>query len=365
MNLNDKMTEVCDMGSTYMIPKESENESIASGQLDQKISISKKDEFPIVNNDVSLLKDVPGIQTQESHVTDITAQTDKRSNIQLLLELKQRKENLLNEIKNFGFQIKPKEFESYSEYFIIHNFERGRSVSGQVDINMLRRKEHGIYYKRIKPNFENSPSPIPSLSSSNNLSDSNAINNHDLDKLNKDNEHAGAKSSYPEETLSSSNITTRSSTIQSTQSAAITTTPNVNGKDELRDSNLINGDISLKSIIPISASDGSRRRSSRISKKEQTNLNDDEFTKYGFKSENGGEGPQIHDLFESLVPKIDSPYRRSDWILQAKQRYIPEKQLHTKPEYEVVKMNELVTAERIQTILLKFEGGVAGVRKKG
>lgn len=62
------------------------------------------------------------------------------------------KRKLVNEIREFEKSIKPLEFESYQDYFLIKTFKKGISASGHVDIDSLRNKEYGIYYKKIKRN---------------------------------------------------------------------------------------------------------------------------------------------------------------------------------------------------------------------
>lgn len=73
----------------------------------------------------------------------------KNSDLQSLINDKRR---LINEIKDFNKSIKPLEFESYQDYFLIKTFKKGISASGHVDIDSLRNKEYGIYYKKIKRN---------------------------------------------------------------------------------------------------------------------------------------------------------------------------------------------------------------------
>ncbi|EDO15135.1 hypothetical protein Kpol_413p10 [Vanderwaltozyma polyspora DSM 70294] len=274
-------------------------------------------------------------------------------------EVSQRRNDLALAIKNFSSSIQPLEFESYSDYFIIHNFKKGRSASGRVDINVLRRREHSIYYTRIKRKDDKNGSESNSSTPNNLSDDSDSGTSHNLDKLNKDKYLGTSKSATPLGLTSSQTRITRSRiSNNSSQNIQVIEQP-TNSKP----ANLITCDISLKSIIPTPVPDGTIRRSSRISQKS---------TNPSLKEESDEEelddlddNPRIHDLFESLVPKVKKPYRRSDWILPTRSRYTPEKQLQTKPEYEVVKMNELVCTERVQAILSRFEGGVAGVRKKG
>lgn len=117
----------------------------------------------------------------------------------------------------------------------------------------------------------------------------------------------------------------------------------------------------------ITERDGIRRRSSRISERDkrrsQSRLGSEEDEEGD--GHDGDEGEtKIQDLYESLVPKILEPRRRSDWILPPKARYTPEKQMSTKPSFKSIKINELVGNKRIRSILSRFEGGVAGIRKR-
>lgn len=88
----------------------------------------------------------------------------KNNDLQGLVDNKRK---LVNEIREFEKSIKPIEFESYQDYFLIKTFKKGISASGHVDIDSLRNKEYGIYYKKIKKNSAQDVGvPIPSNPSS-------------------------------------------------------------------------------------------------------------------------------------------------------------------------------------------------------
>lgn len=286
--------------------------------------------------------------------------------VHTLIELTKKRDDLAEQIKVLSYQVKPIEFESYHEYFLINTFRKGISASGHVDVDNLRRKNHGKYYKRIKrgPNTTTTKSVSSSPASSNNsLSDEDdADNDNERDKQNTDDQDL-----YNEDNaMANDEINTGSKRRTRAQAAAKKETKKSSPSQETleqAEQKLINGDISLASIIPTAKSEGTRRRSSRLTQRTNENsilgisdssmmADEESFT-------------NIRDLYESLVPKVKDPYRRSDWILPSKQRYTPEKQMQTKPVFEKVKINELVTSGRIRYILSKFEGGVAGVRKRG
>ena len=124
----------------------------------------------------------------------------------------------------------------------------------------------------------------------------------------------------------------------------------------------LDANISVRSIIPSCTSDGNIRRSSRLSQKEKEILE----RKVQQLEEIGDEvaAPQILDLFETIVPKIIEPVRRSDWLLPSRSRFIQEKFAPIKHTPEQIKINDLIHNGRIRKVMTRFKGGLAGVRKK-
>lgn len=291
------------------------------------------------------------------------------SQIDQIKELYQRNSKLREEIRCLANTIKPLEFESYDDYFLIHTFKKGISESGKVDIDDLRKREHTRYYSKIK---HNNPSED--------------VNNINTDSI----EHMGSSCSSSQSTPSeylddatskSKKRHTRSKSLKSeapsiNESGSQSASEEENG-NSLQRVNNVSAEISVTSIIDVpQESQSFRRRSSRISKKEENerrrrNLDKTNRSPTRIKQETINEKPEsstnrngIHDLFESLVAKIPDPKRRSDWVLPPRAKYTPEKQMRTKAVFDSVKINELITNDRIQVVLSRFEGGVAGVRKR-
>ncbi|QLL32648.1 hypothetical protein HG536_0D01700 [Torulaspora globosa] len=302
----------------------------------------------MVSNDAEIVKTII-----------LPSEADKSARREEMTRLSDKRAKLNEEIKEFSHTIRPIEFESYHEFFLIHTFKKGISASGHVDIERLRSRNNGTAYRRSKRHADNGTG-IPSTSSSNStLSDDEDTENDE------DGEHnrspfldADGDKALDDSKNSSTKRVTRA------QLAAKKELEKESESQEKQleksDRTLINGDISVASIIKKPEPDGNIRRSSRLSQKT---------------SEGSGLGSagttfidvdtvQIRDLYESLVPKVKEPYRRSDWVLPSRNRYTPEKQMRTKHSHEVVKVNELVGTDRIRSVLSKFEGGVAGVRKR-
>ena len=306
------------------------------------------------------------------------------SEVDIIKKLCQKAEDLNKEIKDAMKEIKPMEFESYEDYFLIHTFKKGISESGRVNLDGLRRKEKSIYYKRIK---RSSNSPIdenislpPKRSSSGDSS----------------------TSITPSQTVPSSDKETDK----------VEDIPVAESKEPV---NKVSAEISLNSIISedVQTNNGNNniRRSSRISQKDRedklkrdreemeaeeeeeianrsrlnkknkgrnipskSNYNESNSSSDANKDISSSEEDNdetgatksdkviITDLYENLVKKIKNPQRRSDWVLPPKLKFSQEKQLHTRAEYKTIKMHELVNSNRISTILSRFEGGLAGVR---
>ncbi|CAI4064648.1 hypothetical protein N7582_002756 [Saccharomyces uvarum] len=287
------------------------------------------------------------------------------------------KRKLVNEIREFEKSIKPLEFESYQDYFLIKTFKKGISASGHVDIDSLRNKEYGIYYKKIKRNAtQDVGEPIPSNPSS---SSSSTRSSSSIDM--SDTEYSGENTSATADNNSSGRRRrTRSQATQRENSVSIPL-------PSIREARIDNDDEEISAIdsselpfpVPISEvenidigsditeRDSIRRRSSRISERDKRRSEsrpDSDADEEGDEEDTGEGETKIQDLYESLVPKILEPRRRSDWILPPRARYTPEKQMRTKPSFKSIKINELVGNRRIRSILSRFEGGVAGIRKR-
>lgn len=287
--------------------------------------------------------------------------------ISTILELKRKRDDLAEQIKVLSHQVNPIEFESYHEYFLINTFRKGISASGHVDIDNLKRKHHGRYYKRIKrganTTTRESVSSSPA-SSTNSLSEEDDDN--ERDKQNTDDQdqylYDGDSTIANDESKTGSKRRTRAQAAARKETKK--SSPSQDTSEQI-EQKLINGDISVASIIPTAKVEGTRRRSSRLNQR----TNEESIAAISGSSIMSDRDEEtftnIRDLYEALVPKVKDPYRRSDWILPSKQRYTPEKQMQTKPVFEKIKINELVTSGRIRNILSKFEGGVAGVRKRG
>ncbi|AAS53035.1 AER355Cp [Eremothecium gossypii ATCC 10895] len=262
--------------------------------------------------------------------------------------IKKRRLGLLERAKEVAKMVEPIEFESYRDYFILHTFKRGKSESGRVDLNNLKRYKCGVYYERIRADR--------------------------ADELEGQNTKQGTPRGSP---MVSSNddleyrppLTRRSSRRQSTESKRGRSTlgcQEEQAEDGEKSStegslpvNQIRGDISVDSIIPKRGSDSNVRRSSRLTSKEKERLGKEASTAT---NEDEAAEPILNELYEVIIPKEASPIRRSDWVLPTRQRYIPEKHQPVKHIPEQVKINELVKNSRIKTILSRFEGGLAGVR---
>lgn len=331
------------------------------------------------------------------NINKTDTKVDKLQEIKDLLEESKKMREQISELTK---DIVPKEFESYADYYMIHTFKRGRSESGKVNMYDLRSRNHTKYYQRIKRTSKNSQngSPDPTPEAGKNVPQNGQLTPPDstsstldiLNKLDKD-----------------GNKTTESTNNKKSETPGDCNWEGITG-DELEEtfdaipgerSSEVSADIKADSIIgPDSKADigevGFRRRSSRISKKQQqervekdrndklrkqllhqaalknlqnqtkqTSLNEEIKSEEVQASELDEENPDIKDLYESLVPKIKSPTRRSDWILPPRLKFTPEKQMRTRIVVDSIKVHELIDTERIAKVLSHFEGGVAGIRK--
>lgn len=287
----------------------------------------------------------------------IKSNTVKGTRLDRIIQLSRKRRTLNQEIKEFSQTIKPKEFESYHDYFLINTFKKGVSASGHVDLEGLKSRNNGRYYKRIKrgqnpdtrePNGSN---PNGSLSDDENDNDAEDDEAYDRNRFFVGDSDDNEPDQTPPKRVTRAQLAAKKETQKSLESQE---------KVEQTYKNLINGDISVTSIISTVDSENSIRRSSRLSQKS----NESSAGESAGSDMSETAAINIKDLYESLVPKVCEPYRRSDWVLPSKNRYTADKQMHTKPVYEKIKVNELVNTDRVRNVLSKFEGGVAGVRKR-
>lgn len=343
---------------------------------------------------------MPNTMTTPTKSNTTQPSLDNDASLNKIRDLCKQTEELTREIKNVCKDIYPMEFESYNDYFIIHSFKRGISESGRVNLDGLRKKEQMIHYKRARnanqrkldQNISAPPSRTPSEGSS-----------HETSPL--DPEDASASSSSSEkgaETTSISSVDSEPREIVNKVSAEISTNSIID-EDDL--SGTTDGPHSIRRSSRLSEKDrqeklkrehdeweshetedsdaqGKRkhRRVGRPRKSSYTSSDGEEEHELSASSSSSSVSAEqdsaageetdadgkiiIHDLYESLVPKVKMPQRRSDWILPPRMKFAPEKHLHTRAEYDTVKMNELVGTDRITKVLSRFEGGVAGVRTK-
>lgn len=329
--------------------------------------ISSEKKSQMTNTEAEVLKLMQSDRSDARKQSFLYLNSSGGANLDKILQLSRKRRELNQEIREFSQSIKPIEFESYHEYFTIHTFKKGISLSGHVDIEALRRRNNGRFYKRNK-RATNTTSTRESASSASNstLSDEGEYADEEEDKGNDgnqfpigDNNGTGEGSARTtDKRMTRAQVAARKVTQKNAESQPLE-------KSEQPDKKLINGDISVTSIITADGSEGHIRRSSRLSQRVNENsggVNSGDSA--GLDTTETG-GINIGDLYESLVPKVKEPYRRSDWVLPSRNRYTPEKQMSSKPVFEKVKINELVSSDRIRNVLSKYEGGVAGIRKRG
>lgn len=367
---------------------------------------------------------------------------DYISEIKLLLNESQ---DINIKIQNITNDIVPLEFESYTDYFLINTFKRGKSDSGRVDMLGVKYRDHSKYYQKIgKPNrlLNGADDTIPSTSTKSDNSRNSqdtiiaGLNNTSTTSIEATVTPPPSHSSSLEYLHKLNNPIQTSSDDNNINNNGNQTPMDSNSEivevDELEDFynytsgynmkiNAVDSDIRKENILDTSDvntdsgsatidsnSTGYRRRSSRISKKQEQkrlekiqkqeqlrkqilnneapkNLNQsrNNAKNINFQNENtcinyeeGCNGSKsinesiqyqersdIKDLYESLVPKVKVPNRRSDWILPPRLKYQPEKQMRTKVMVDSIKVHELIDTDRISKVLSRFEGGVAGIRK--
>ncbi|CAR22825.1 Rfm1p [Lachancea thermotolerans CBS 6340] len=276
---------------------------------------------------------------QNMGFNNIPSQCDLEINMGNLTQfeqIKNKRRQLSQESAALKRNVKPIEFESYEDFFLLNKFKKGVSESGKVDVEGIKSRITGVYYEKIK----------------------RGVNGQTSDsELQSDDEKSKKNAEFrPKRRTTRSQLNKQKVLASRSSSTSQSPTP------EQRKPALLDASISVNSIIPSNNSDGNIRRSSRLSQKEKEILE-----KKALLLERAGieaAVPQILDLFESIVPKTLEPVRRSDWILPSKCRFIPEKFAPIKHTPEQIRINDLIHNGRIRKIMTRFKGGLAGVRKK-
>lgn len=266
---------------------------------------------------------------------------------QKLLQLDAKRKSIAKKIAKASVKIEPNEFESYYEYFLLNTFRKGISPRGQVNIDNVR--SHGKPRARRARDYA-TRTPITSSGSSASLDSEETENEGYKESFNR-------LTRIPKEVITFSIV---QGTTQAPSEVASSTSKEI--EEELwYQKSVINTNISVASILPTHDPGVTGRKSARLSHK-RTKTEDS--TKYGEDTGRNHEAIMpIKTLYESLVPKIKEPYRRSDWVLPSRLRYTPDKQMNTKVEYEKINLNELVSIGKIQRVFSRFEGGITGIRK--
>lgn len=292
-----------------------------------KISECTNGTLSNINND-SLIK------------TRINSRNDDQTTWQKIVDSSNKRRDIFTKFKEASKQINPIEFESYYDFFVLNTFKKGKSASGHVDIENVM-KNNAQHHRRSKRKHHDLSvrEPINTASSSY-LSDDGEDENTDD---NKDTEQfSGGRASPPVDGIEQEQKKRRSTT----QFLALS-----NNHSQTHEM-----DIPLGTNLH-----GAERRSTRLLNK--ANKNDSSFNPTSDDSTEEHGETLIKDLYESIVPKVAQPYRRSDWVLPSRLRYTPDKQMRTKPEFEKVNLSDLISVEKIQRVLSKFEGGLKGIRK--
>ncbi|CAL9737361.1 repression factor of MSEs protein 1 [Monosporozyma servazzii] len=339
-------------------------------------------------------------------MSTIKKESITNGSLQDIKSLLKESQQLNIEISNVMKDIEPLEFESYTDYFIINTFKRGRSESGKIDMFTLLRRDTPKYYQKIK------------RSTTKNTGSSNNSNDQCIQQVSRNGTNSTqARVTPPQSTSSSLDYLHKLDDVESefknkkirmTRSSAQTGIGNSKeGIQGLTDSNwdgvnaddiedIYDNELEYEPIAKASEEvelsqdveeeqqqnddrNDFRRRSTRISKQqEQKKLEGakrqnemlhqdsemDQTIQYDSNIDgNPDERTDIKDLYESLVPKIKTPSRRSDWVLPPRLKYQPEKPIRTKVVVDSIKVHELIDTDRIAKILSHFEGGVAGIRK--
>ncbi|SCV05879.1 LANO_0H17194g1_1 [Lachancea nothofagi CBS 11611] len=249
---------------------------------------------------------------------------------------KKLRDKIFEESRELKTTIKPLEFESYEDYFVLTKFEKGVSVSGKVGFEDGKTRSTGVYYEKIKRG------------------------SRDENGENKNDSLSDSDGDQPKTASATKKRATRSQVSKLKRESSDSALPSGRRMDPT--TAFFDTTISVSSIIPSENADGNIRRSSRLSQREREILEN----KANRLEENEPEeaAPEILDLFESIIPKMVEPVRRSDWLLPNKNRFIPEKFAPVKHTPEQIKINDLIHNSKIRKIMKRFKGGLAGVRKK-
>lgn len=250
-----------------------------------------------------------------------------------------KRKEIFNKFKKTSKSIKPKEFESYHEYFVLHNFKKGKSARGHVDVENVRKNNLQLRTRSRRNQHEifvREPIDLPGSSTS--LSDE-CCNEVDKEFENLTKRHEPPADETGDEPTKNGNTS--------------------QGRKRLYSH--LKGEIVESSAVSQSNSQIGERRSKRLLNK----INDREISSHPLTEDRTDENDEllITDLYEAIVPKVEQPYRRSDWVLPSRFKYTPDKQMRTKPEFEKVNLSELISVEKIQRVLARFEGGLKGIRK--
>ncbi|GAV51698.1 hypothetical protein ZYGR_0AF01690 [Zygosaccharomyces rouxii] len=282
---------------------------------------------------------LPNITDDTSIETSMSFRNSDQSTWRKIMDSNNKRQEIFTKFKEASQQINPIEFESYYDFFVLNTFKKGKSASGHVDIENVM-KNNAQHHRRSKRNYHEVSVREPINSSGSSFSDDgegeNYNGNKDIEKLSR-----GLESPPVDE------ITQEPKKRRNT--AQLSVTSNDSSRiDEVEVSSSTN-------------SHGGGRRSTRLLNKANNNGSSSNSTSEDGTEEHGE--ALIKDLYESIVPKVAQPYRRSDWVLPSRLRYTPDKQMRTKPEFEKVNLSDLVSVEKIQRVLSKFEGGLKGIRK--
>lgn len=269
--------------------------------------------------------------------TGITSQNNDQITWRKIIESNNKRQEIFAKFKEASLQIKPIEFESYYDFFVLNTFKKGISASGHVDIENVI-KNNAQRQRRSKRNHQDLPvhEPVNSPSPSLDKDEGSDYMDRDIGK------NPRKRESTPVDEIEWEYKKRRNTTQVSEISEDYSQT------QETEES------------LGLSYSGGGRRSTRLLNKANNKGSPSNLTTEDG--TEEQGEAV-IKDLYETIVPKVVQPYRRSDWVLPSRLRYTPEKQMNTKPEFEKVNLSDLISVEKIQRVLSKFEGGLKGIRK--
>ncbi|CCH59185.1 hypothetical protein TBLA_0B03440 [Henningerozyma blattae CBS 6284] len=281
------------------------------------------EENNLINNEINN-------KSEDLEETKISRDINCNSAEYILLQTKERRKKLKIKSNQLMENIQPNEFEGYYDFYLLNTFKRGQSSAGIVDMDALRRREHNIYYKKIGFDDVNDDENIPENEYKDTIIDCRD-SNFDAD--------------YIEETRHSLKNNSTNNHTNKIQPRRRLTRSQVSNKETPNSSST--------SLVSVASKDNKKSEDSPSTTNTTDNDNNGDI-------ENG----YVKPLYESLVSKVKKPYRRSDWVLPTKYRYTREKHFHTKPTFEVIKINELINNTKFKTILSRFEGGLAGVYKR-